>query len=213
MVSYETSDRGYRRTCNLVIHFSGLKGHKDLKSSEKAWDLVIIAEILEKTVFHTNAKTDEYHMYYNFCIVDKPTYLKPVDIIEVRAFFRPSSSLECSSRAVKIAKSYKGFQLVHLQILRPSEPDFVSLEEKQAFILASSILLSAEIGHESSKPEIIMTYSETKSRVDTLDQKSSTDTTSRRTRRWFKEVWHAIMDIGGVTANVILSYSTPQEKT
>jgi hypothetical protein len=69
----DTSDRGDTRACNLVIHFSGVKGHKDLTPPEKAWDLFITAEILEKSVLHTNAKTDEYHLHYNFCIVVLPT--------------------------------------------------------------------------------------------------------------------------------------------
>ncbi|KAK2726543.1 hypothetical protein QYM36_000841 [Artemia franciscana] len=56
-------------------------------------------------------------------------------------------------------------------------------KKRKTVILASSIQFSAAIEYESS-------------------QKWFTYTTSHSTRRWSKEVWYAIMDLGGTNVNI-----------
>ena len=70
----------------LLYTFQVSKDTKTWKLPEKTLDLFITAEILEKTILHTNVKSDECHLHYNFYIACKQTYLKLVDVLEMWAF-------------------------------------------------------------------------------------------------------------------------------
>jgi len=49
--------------------------------------------------------------------------------------------------------------------------------------------------NEQRKPEVILTYNETKAGVDTMDQMTRTYSCKRKTRRWPLVVFYNIVDI------------------
>lgn len=60
-----------------------------------------------------------------------------------------------------------------------------------------------EIDEDSKKPEIVLYYNNTKGGVDSVDQKCSNYSTSRRTRRWPMAIFHRILDMSFLNAFII----------
>lgn len=76
-------------------------------------------------------------------------------------------------------------------------------KKNKSVVLVSSMHHSAQIGEETSKPEIIGFYNATKGGVDSLDQKCALYSTNRRTKRWPTVLFYAILNIASVNAFVI----------
>ena len=57
-----------------------------------------------------------------------------------------------------------------------------------------------DASNEQRKPEVILTYIETKAGVDTMDQMTRTYSCKRKTRRWPLEVFYNILDISAINA-------------
>lgn len=73
----------------------------------------------------------------------------------------------------------------------------------KAVLLVSSMHSSPAQDAEVNKPEIISFYNNTKSGVDSLDEKCVTYCTGRRTRRWPMAIMFRIMDISAVNAFIL----------
>lgn len=73
----------------------------------------------------------------------------------------------------------------------------------KSVILISSLHHEEKQDLESEKPEIIAFYNGTKGGVDSLDQKCSVYSTSRRTRRWSMALFYAILNISSVNSYII----------
>ncbi|CAH1996523.1 unnamed protein product [Acanthoscelides obtectus] len=67
------------------------------------------------------------------------------------------------------------------------------------------------VSHETQKPEIILHYNRTKSGVDTVDQKCSSFTTQRITRRWPLAIFFRILDIAGINSEIIINNNRPAD--
>lgn len=78
--------------------------------------------------------------------------------------------------------------------------------------MVSSMHHIASVDQNTTKPEIILYYNETKIGVDLLDQRCSNYSTSRRTRRWPLTIFYRILDISASNAYVI-SLSNQSQKT
>lgn len=77
-----------------------------------------------------------------------------------------------------------------------------------------SVLLVSSLHHDQStsrnltrKPEIVDFYNDTKSGVDSLDQKCAVFSCNRRTRRWPLAIFYAILNIAGVNSHVLLNFA------
>lgn len=78
-------------------------------------------------------------------------------------------------------------------------------KKSKAVILLSSMHNTKSTDPETNKPEIITEYNNTKSGVDSLDEKCVTYCTGRRTRRWSMAIFFRILDISNVNAFVLYS--------
>ncbi|CAK1598011.1 unnamed protein product [Parnassius mnemosyne] len=76
-------------------------------------------------------------------------------------------------------------------------------KKNKAVILYSTMHHDSKINPESLKPEIIEYYNDTKSGVDSVDQKCSVYSCSRRTRRWPMAVFFRILDMSAWNSYVI----------
>ena len=70
-------------------------------------------------------------------------------------------------------------------------------------VLISSMHHTANEDQETGKPEIISFYNQTKGGVDALDQKCTTYSTNRRTRRWPMTIFFTILNIAGINAHIL----------
>lgn len=73
----------------------------------------------------------------------------------------------------------------------------------KAVVLISSMHHTESADVESGKPEIITFYNQTKGGVDGLDQKCTTYSTNRRTRRWPMTIFFTILNVAAVNAHVL----------
>lgn len=73
----------------------------------------------------------------------------------------------------------------------------------KAVVLISSMHHTVSQDEEVGKPEMISFYNQTKGGVDALDQKCTTYSTNRRTRRWPMAIFYTILNIAGVNAHVL----------
>ena len=78
-------------------------------------------------------------------------------------------------------------------------------KKKKSVILLSTMHHNKSIDGDTQKPEIIHFYNMTKGGVDSLDQKVSTHSTARRTRRWPMVIFFAILDIAAVNGHILMS--------
>lgn len=76
-------------------------------------------------------------------------------------------------------------------------------KKNRAVILYSSMHHDNDINPTSNKPDIIEYYNNTKSGVDSVDQKCSVYSCSRRTTRWPLAVFFRILDMSALNAQVI----------
>ncbi|XP_060845653.1 uncharacterized protein LOC132925264 [Rhopalosiphum padi] len=65
----------------------------------------------------------------------------------------------------------------------------------------------SKIDIETRKPEIIMDYNCTKGGVDTVDKMCAAYSVSRITKRWPLVIFYSLMNIAGINAQVLFSYS------
>jgi len=80
-------------------------------------------------------------------------------------------------------------------------------KKRKSVILLSSMHSDSMVDQETSKPDMILFYNETKGGVDALDQKCANYSTSRRTRRWPMALFHMILNISGVNSRVLYNFS------
>ena len=62
---------------------------------------------------------------------------------------------------------------------------------------------------EKRKPEVTLTYNETKAGVDTMDQMTRNYSCKRKTRRWPLLVFYNMLDISAINAYVIWNALNP----
>lgn len=77
----------------------------------------------------------------------------------------------------------------------------------KAVVLLSSMHHSKEIDPETQKPEIIALYNRTKGGVDSLDEKCTVYSCSRRTRRWPMAIFYRLLDMSTVNAFILYQSS------
>ncbi|XP_060868067.1 uncharacterized protein LOC132943205 [Metopolophium dirhodum] len=65
----------------------------------------------------------------------------------------------------------------------------------------------SKIDVKTHKPEIIMDYNCTKGGVDTVDKMCAAYSVSRITKRWPLVIFYSLMNIAGINAQVLFSYS------
>lgn len=75
-------------------------------------------------------------------------------------------------------------------------------KKNKAVILISSLHHNEYNDPQTGKPEIIAFYNETKGGVDSLDQKCSVYSSSRRTRRWPLAIFFRLLDIASVNSYI-----------
>ena len=56
---------------------------------------------------------------------------------------------------------------------------------------------------DSQKPDIMEYYNQTKSGLDTVDQKIDTYNVAKNTRRWRMVIFYTILNIAGINAQII----------
>ena len=66
-----------------------------------------------------------------------------------------------------------------------------------------------DTSNEQGKPEVILTYSETKAGVDTVYQMTRNYSCKRKTRRWSLVVFYNMLDISAINAYVIWKALNP----
>jgi len=79
--------------------------------------------------------------------------------------------------------------------------------KNKAVILLSTMHHDSKIDVETRKPEIIMDYNCTKGGVDTVDKMCAAYSVSRITKRWPLVIFYSLMNIAGINAQVLFSYS------
>lgn len=73
-------------------------------------------------------------------------------------------------------------------------------KKNKAVLLVSSMHHNQNNDAQTDKPEIIEYYNSTKGGVDSLDQKCSIYSSSRRTRRWPMAIFFRVLDIASVNS-------------
>lgn len=76
-------------------------------------------------------------------------------------------------------------------------------KKRRAVVLMSSMHHSIETDLEIQKPEIIAFYNRTKGGVDSLDEKCSVHSCSRRTTRWSMALFYRLLDMSTVNACIL----------
>jgi Transposase IS4 len=79
--------------------------------------------------------------------------------------------------------------------------------KNKAVILLSTMHYDSKIDVGTRKPEIIMDYNYTKGGVDTVDKMCAAYSVSRITKRWPLVIFYTMMNIAGINAQVLYSYS------
>ena len=82
-------------------------------------------------------------------------------------------------------------------------------QKNKSVVLLSSMHHDNKIDIETGKPDMIITYNETKGAVDTVDQLCHKYSVKRGTRRWPLCVFFDILDICGINAMVIWKCKNP----
>lgn len=79
--------------------------------------------------------------------------------------------------------------------------------KNKAVILLSTMHHDSKIDVETRKPEIIMDYNCSKGGVDTVDKMCAAYSVSRIIQRWPLVIFYSLMNIAGINAQVLFSYS------
>lgn len=83
-------------------------------------------------------------------------------------------------------------------------------KKNKSVILLSSLHHSAAVEEgRKKKPEIVLFYNQTKSGVDSLDQKTRTYTCKRQSRRWPFVLWTNVMDVAAINALCLFTQQHP----
>ena len=85
----------------------------------------------------------------------------------------------------------------------------VQRKTKLSISWAPCIPSPVDTSNEQRKPEVILTYNETKAGVDTMDQMTRTYSCKRKTRRWPLVVFYNILAISATNAYVIWKALNP----
>uniref|UniRef100_A0A1B6CEU0 PiggyBac transposable element-derived protein domain-containing protein n=1 Tax=Clastoptera arizonana TaxID=38151 RepID=A0A1B6CEU0_9HEMI len=80
----------------------------------------------------------------------------------------------------------------------------------KAVILVSSMHDTKTIDPVTNKPDIILDYNKTKGGVDTCDKMCAAYSVSRVTRRWPQAIFYVLMNISGINARVLHSFTNPK---
>ena len=86
---------------------------------------------------------------------------------------------------------------------------FVPKKDK-AVILLSTMHRDAAVDRETSKPDIILFYNQTKGGVDTCDQMIKSLTVKRKTRRWPQIIFYRIVDFACLNSFIVWRTIFPQ---
>lgn len=73
----------------------------------------------------------------------------------------------------------------------------------KATVLVSSMHNTRFTDPTTNKPEIIAYYNDNKGGVDSLDEKCSKSSSSRRTRRWLLAIFYRLLDISVVNSYIL----------
>ena len=84
-------------------------------------------------------------------------------------------------------------------------------KENKIFNILSTLHSEPKVdtSNEQRKPEVILTYNETKAGLDTMDQMTRTYSCKRKTRRWPLVVFYNVLDISAINAYVIWKALNP----
>ncbi|XP_071053651.1 piggyBac transposable element-derived protein 4-like [Onthophagus taurus] len=75
--------------------------------------------------------------------------------------------------------------------------------KNKAVILLSTMYDLPEVDEESHKPEIILSYNQTKGAVDTVDKMCAAYSISRVTRRWPLALFFTLLNIAGINSQIL----------
>lgn len=161
--------------------------------SNKSTDIVkrLVAPIIHT---HRNVTTYNYYTSYELATYLLENGLTCIDTLKKNKQEIPPEFLVTTSRALE--SSLFGFQ---------DDFSLVSYipKKNKCVILLSTMHEDEEIVQETGKPSIIIDYNKTKGGVDTVDQKCSLYSTSRKTRRWPMALFFRFLDMAGINAYVI----------
>lgn len=76
-------------------------------------------------------------------------------------------------------------------------------KQNKAIILLSTMHNLPDIDEKSGKPEILLSYNETKGAVDTVDKMCAVYSVSRITNRWPLALFFAILNIAGINSQIL----------
>lgn len=79
-------------------------------------------------------------------------------------------------------------------------------------LLVSTMHMGNDIDADSNKPEMIMTYNDTKGGVDVVDKLCSSYNCARGTRRWPMVPFYSMLNVAGINAFVIYNGNNPESK-
>jgi hypothetical protein len=160
----------------------------DLKKYSKPTQAVLR---LAKPIFSTNRNITVDNWFSSIELVDVPKEVKLtyVGTLKINKKEIPPEFLPNRTRAV--GSSLYGYT---------NNIAMLSHETKKnkAVILVSSV--NHQEGIDDGKPEIISHYNNTKGDVNSLDEKSSIYSSSRRTRRWPMAIFFRMVDIASVNS-------------
>lgn len=198
---YALCDSNTYYTWNFEI-YCGTQRDGPYKSSNKPFDIVQrLVNPLKKS--NRNLTTDNYYTSYplaEYLLKNSITLIGTVkkNKKEIPPEFLPNKIREVGS-------SVFGFQ-DNITIV-----SYVPKKNK-AVILLSTMDDTGEIDQITKKPDIILNYNKTKCGVDTVDQKCTSYTTQRITRRWPLAIFFRFLDIVGINSEVVFTdtNTTPQ---
>lgn len=173
------TDARTRYVYNTYLYCGKGSDSMGLSQEEKKYGLTTQAVIrLCKPLYGTNRNitTDNWYTSLDLVKVLKDNSLTLVGTMkkktkkEVPAEFQPARNRQVGSSLYGFTKDYTLLSYV--------------TKKNKAVLLLSSMHHSIETDPFTEKPEIIAFYNNTKGGVDSMDQKCSVYTSSRRTRRW-----------------------------
>lgn len=181
--------------------YCGLQREGPFKTSNKPFDIVQrLVEPIKDT--KRNLTTDNYYTSYELAEYLLKNGLTLTGTLKKNKRELPPEFQPSTSRTV--GSSMFGFQ-----------PDVTLVshvpKKNKAVILLSTMHDNNEIDEETQKPEIILHYNRTKCGVDTVDQKCSSYTTQRITRRWPLAIFFRILDIAGINSEIIINSNRPAD--
>ena len=81
--------------------------------------------------------------------------------------------------------------------------------KNKSVILLSTLHDDDDLDPNTRKPQVILDYNQTKGGVDTVDKMCAAYSVSRITKRWPCVVFYALMNIGGINAQILFKFACP----